>query len=183
LTTPILGAGKIGTADLAEDLLQRGACDIIGMARALLADPYMPGKVAAGRDADVVRCIYCNVCKSLDENFKTVVCYLWPKGAKHAPSPDEARADVTWPEGGAQVQVTAANGEIRLRWNAAQGAAVGYDVLRAEGDGPYERLTACTRTAQLDDSAMSGRDYRYRIVPYDAAGRRGIASDAVEAML
>ncbi len=183
LTTPILGAGKIGTADLAESLLQRGACDIVGMARGLLADPYIPVKVAAGRSDDVVRCIYCNVCKSLDENFKTVVCYLWPKGARHAPSPDEPRTDVAWPPKGPEVHVTAANGEVRLRWNAAQGAAVGYDVLRAEGDGPFERLTACTRTAQLDDSAVSGRDYRYRVVPYDAAGRRGRASDVVEALL
>ena len=44
-----LGTGKIGTVALASELLERGACDIVGMARALLTDPYLPIKTRAER--------------------------------------------------------------------------------------------------------------------------------------
>ncbi len=182
-TTPVLGAGKIGTADLAERVLADGRCDIVGMARALLADPYLPAKVAAGRGAEVVRCIYCNVCKSLDENFKTVVCYLWPRGSTQAPTPDEqAAADIAWATD-ATPTVVLEPGAIRLRWPRPNGPVAGYDILRSEDDGPFERRLACTREAQLDDLVVAGRQYRYRIVPYDAAGRRGTPSEIVDASI
>ncbi len=178
--TPIIGAGKISTASLAEGVLERGAADLVGMARGLLADPYMPLKIADGRADEVVRCIYCNVCKSLDENFKTVVCYLWPKGALHAPRPNEARAAAIWPASGSGVQAEPGIGDVRIRWSAAEGDVVGYDVLRSEDDGPFERLTSCTRTAQLDNTVVAGRDYRYLVIPYDSSGARGEPAFAVE---
>ncbi len=183
LQTPVLGAGKIGSPQLAEQVLQAGKCDIVGMARGLLADPYMPVKHAAGHDAQIVRCIYCNVCKSLDENFKTVVCYLWPRGSKHAPSPaEQPSAPIAWPPDAVPTFVLDP-GAIRLRWTRPDGPVSGYDVLRSEDDGPYERFQSCTREAQLDDLVVSGRTYRYRIVPFDAAGRRGTPSPVVEAAL
>jgi dimethylglycine catabolism A len=181
LATAVLGAGKIGTPELAEQVLQQGRCDLVGMARALLADPFMPVKHAAGLGDEIVRCIYCNVCKSLDENFKTVVCYLWPRGATQAPRPDEqAVASISWPADSTPT-VLLDPGAIRLRWAKPTGPAVGYDVLRSEDDGPFERLLACTRESQLDDLVVAGRRYRYRVVPYDAAGRRGTPSEVVDA--
>lgn len=181
--TPILGAGKIGTPELAESLLERGACDLVGMARALLADPYMPVKARTGRGDEIVKCIYCNVCKSLDENFNTVVCYLWPKGSRHAPQPAEQAIAATQWTADATLTATPEPGAIRVRWSGCEGEVAGYDVLRAEGDGPFERFTSCTRVAQLDDLAVAGRHYRYRIVPYDSSGRRGTPSEVVDASL
>lgn len=181
--TPVLGSGKIGNVELAEQVLNQGSCDLVGMARALLADPYLPVKTSSGRADDVVRCIYCNVCKSLDENFKTVVCYLWPKGSLQAPRPDEpSKADIGWP---ADTRVTALvePGSVRLRWPRPHGPISGYDILRSEDDAAFVRFTSCTRESQLDDLVVTGRQYRYRIVPYDSAGRRGDPSDVVDATL
>ena len=48
-----------------------GQADIVGMARQLLADPDWVRKVEEQRPEKIIRCIYCNVCKQLDENFKT----------------------------------------------------------------------------------------------------------------
>lgn len=181
LATAVLGAGKIGTPELAEQVLQQEKCDLVGMARALLADPYMPAKHRAGRGGEIVQCIYCNVCKSLDENFKTVVCYLWPRGATQAPRPGEqAMTAISWPADTAPT-VVLDPGAVRLRWTKPDGPAVGYDLLRSEDDGPFERLLACTRESQLDDLVVAGRHYRYRVVPYDAAGRRGTPSEIVDA--
>ena len=181
--TAVLGSGKIGTVQLAEQVLERGACDLVGMARALLADPYLPVKSAGGRDDEIVRCIYCNVCKSLDENFKTVVCYLWPKGSTQAPRPTEqGPPEVRWPAD-ATVTAIVEPGAVRLRWPRCDGPVAGYDVMRAEGAGPFDRFVACTRESQLDDLVVAGRAYRYRVVPYDPAGRRAASSEVVDVQL
>ena len=181
LGTPVVGTGKISGPDLAEELLARGACDVVGMARALLADPYWPAKLRAGRRDEIVRCIYCNVCKGLDENFQTVVCYLWPKGATQAPRPDGARPALAWPDE-APLAWALEPGQVRLSWSKPTGPAPvdGYDVWRSEDAGPATRLTSCTRSAQLDDSVVGGRTYRYRVVAYDRSGRRGPPSNEVE---
>lgn len=189
LSTPVIGTGKVPSVELAEELLAGGACDIVGMARALLADPFLPRKTQEGRDDEIVRCIYCNVCKSLDENFKTVVCYLWPRGAIQAPRSgeiDAARASTCWPASDDVVRVTIEPGQVRLRWRAATdatGEGARYDVLRADGDASFTRLTSCSRTAYVDDQVVGGRNYRYRVVPFDAAGRRGQPSAAVAAAI
>ncbi len=196
-TTPVLGAGKIGTVELAEAVLggyglegmtgDDASCDIVGMARGLLADPYMPRKAMTGRRDDVVQCIYCNVCKSLDESFKTVVCYLWPKDAIQAPRPEESKAavaasggDLAW---GDQQELTAkvGPGEVRLRWAKPEhGEASGYDVLRSVDGGDYVVITSCTRTRHLDDMALRNRSLRYRVVPYSSSGFRGRSTNVVE---
>lgn len=184
--TPVLATGKIGSIEHAERLLQAGTCDIVGMARALLADPYLLVKWRSDRADQIVRCIYCNVCKSLDENFNTVVCYLWPKGAIQAPRPDdEVDANSTrWADGEAEpLTAVAEEGQIRLKWSKPAGRAAGFDVLRSDDGGSYERLTSCTRHSQLDGAVLAGRSYRYRVIPYDANGRRGEPSNMVEICL
>lgn len=181
--TPVLGTGKIGSVALADELLGRGACDIVGMARALLADPFLPAKSQKGRPDEVVSCIYCNVCKSLDESFKTVVCYLWPKGSTQAPLADEAaKADIEWhdPE---PLTGRIRPGEIRLKWETPAGNPAGYDVLRSVDEGDFARLTSVTRSRILDDSVLRDRSYRYRVIPYDSAGLRGGSSNVVELRL
>ncbi len=180
--TPVLGSGKIGSVELAERVLADGDCDIVGMARALLADPWLPAKHQGAKGDETVRCIYCNVCKSLDENFKTVRCYLWPEGTIQAPRPDDAPPPPRWPTN-ALLTVSATVGEIRLRWPAAGETATGYDLLRSTDGGDYERVVSCTRTRHLDQTAVAGPTYRYLVVPYDAAGRRGPASPTVEAAI
>ncbi|MFQ5557933.1 MAG: NADH:flavin oxidoreductase, partial [Acidimicrobiales bacterium] len=182
--TPVLGTGKIGSIELANSVLERGACDMVGMARALLADPDLPLKSGDGRQHEIVSCIYCNVCKSLDESFKTVVCYLWPKGSIQAPGPGEAaKAAIIWPAGSPALSSRSAPGEVRLRWATPTGHPAGYDVLRSVDGAPFARLTSCTRTRHLDDTALRNRSLRYRVVPYDSSGRRGVPSNVVEAVL
>ncbi|MBO0878945.1 MAG: hypothetical protein J2P17_00875 [Mycobacterium sp.] len=57
---PVVTAGRIGTPAQAEHALASGAGDLVAMGRALLADPDLPHKAAAG--VEVRRCIYCNLC-------------------------------------------------------------------------------------------------------------------------
>jgi 2,4-dienoyl-CoA reductase-like NADH-dependent reductase (Old Yellow Enzyme family) len=79
LTTPVVGTGKIATFDLAERMLREGRMDVVGMARALLADPDLPRKWLAGRSDDVRLCVFCPYCEEEDQHHRVVTCTLWPK--------------------------------------------------------------------------------------------------------
>jgi 2,4-dienoyl-CoA reductase-like NADH-dependent reductase (Old Yellow Enzyme family) len=86
--TPVVGAGRINTYEVAESALQQGHCDLVGMARGLLADPDWPKKVLAGQEASVHSCKYNNVCEALDRKHLPVRCQLWmkrPDGGMHPP--------------------------------------------------------------------------------------------------
>ena len=84
---PIVTAGKIRTPELAEEILDQGRADIIGMARALLADPDWPLKAKADRADEIVKCAACGYCSESDERYETVTCIEWPKGVLNPPSP------------------------------------------------------------------------------------------------
>ncbi len=78
LSTPVVTAGKIHTFDQAEGILRDGRADLIGMARALLADPDLPRKWLAGEDG-VRACVFCPYCEDEDQHHRVVTCTLWPK--------------------------------------------------------------------------------------------------------
>jgi hypothetical protein len=184
MTTPVVTTGKIRTAELAERILASGQADLIGLARTLLADPDWPKKVREGREDQVVRCISINVCKSLDENFRKVRCYLWPRGSLHAPE----SADTTppsWAASGAGLRVfEEPKGHVRLSWSAAgDGEGMyGYWVERSAEGGAWEIVSAVRadmHTTFQDSTAVAGTGYRYRVRAYDLAGNKSVPSNIV----
>lgn len=56
---PVITAGRINEACLADSVLKSGKADLIGMGRASLADPDFPIKVQEGRLDDIRYCIGC----------------------------------------------------------------------------------------------------------------------------
>lgn len=182
LATPVIATGKVGTLELAEKAIADGKADLIGMARALLADPDIPKKWREGHEDRVVRCVYGNVCKALDENFKRVVCTLWPKGRLNAPESDDRDAP-RWPADGAELSATYSAGRVVLAWKPATDAEAiyGYQVFRAEGDGLFLHYASVrARSTRFEDGrAVAGGRYRYFVRPYDLAGNRGDASPSV----
>jgi len=57
LQVPVVAVGKLGYPDLAERALRDGLCDMVMLARPLLADPEWPNKAYAGRVDEIVPCI------------------------------------------------------------------------------------------------------------------------------
>ncbi len=58
-TLPVVGTGRIDSPALANGMLADGKADIIGMARALIADPHWANKAREGRADDIRTCIAC----------------------------------------------------------------------------------------------------------------------------
>lgn len=87
--TPVIAAGRIPTARVAEEVLQNGEADLIGIARPILCDPYWPKKSQEGRGADIKKCTYCNHCREMEAAYEEVACIQWKAkdGTRRDPTP------------------------------------------------------------------------------------------------
>jgi 2,4-dienoyl-CoA reductase-like NADH-dependent reductase (Old Yellow Enzyme family) len=179
-TVPVASVGKISDPGDAESLLAEGKADLIGMARQLLSDPDWVRKVEEKRPEKIIRCIYCNVCKQLDENFKLVSCFLWPKGAIQAPREDLSGTAPDWSAAGAELAATVENGTVKLTWRRAVGSGVaGYDVFRAEDAGAAIVVEAVKGAKYADRAVLGGLTYSYHVMAYDSSGRHSPPSNSV----
>lgn len=59
---PVIAANRINDPFIAEKILTGGQADLVGMGRALLADPELPNKARTGRVDEIVPCIACSRC-------------------------------------------------------------------------------------------------------------------------
>jgi len=77
--TPVVTVGGMHGFHQCEDVLAKGAGDIIGAARQSLADPDWFLKMRLGHGADVVVCEFTNYCEALDQKHVPVTCKLWDR--------------------------------------------------------------------------------------------------------
>jgi 2,4-dienoyl-CoA reductase-like NADH-dependent reductase (Old Yellow Enzyme family) len=84
---PLLISHAFRTPDTIEAALAAGA-DLVGMARALIADPDMPRKLLGGRAADIRPCVACNEdCRAFDPVLLcSVNPELGPPGSDRRPA-------------------------------------------------------------------------------------------------
>lgn len=77
---PLVASNRINTPEVAEQLLADGYCDMISMARPLLADPAFARKARQGRADEINTCIACNQA-CLDHTFggKITSCLVNPR--------------------------------------------------------------------------------------------------------
>ena len=61
---PVVGVGRFTSPDKMVSQIKRGILDLIGGARAGIADPFLPKKIREGRLEDIRECIGCNICIS-----------------------------------------------------------------------------------------------------------------------
>jgi 2,4-dienoyl-CoA reductase-like NADH-dependent reductase (Old Yellow Enzyme family)/thioredoxin reductase len=80
---PVIAVGRID-APLGERVLRQGKADFIAMARAVLADPEYPQKVADGREDDIRPCIMCYHCVSQAFWGEPVFCSVNAAAGKEA---------------------------------------------------------------------------------------------------
>lgn len=177
--TPVVVTGKISSPAFAESLLAERKADLIGMARPLLADPDWPKKVREGRENTVIRCVYGNICKNLDENFRRVVCVLWPQGALQAPRSDD-RLPPAWPAGDV-LSGSYREGRVFLKWAQASDneRVQGYAIYRGTKAEPERHIGSNKAYLYTDPDVAPGMTYTYRVQAYDLAGNRSGFSNAV----
>ncbi|AIN95649.1 2,4-dienoyl-coa reductase-like protein [Leishmania panamensis] len=75
---PVVASHRLHTIQLSESLLEKGVCDMVGVARPLLADPQYISNAAAGRSEDSIPCIGCNHCINRLYKHQRITCALNP---------------------------------------------------------------------------------------------------------
>lgn len=80
LKIPVIASNRINKPDVAEKLIADGSCDMVSMARPLLADPEFAIKAQEGRADEINICIACNQA-CLDHTFsaKRASCLVNPR--------------------------------------------------------------------------------------------------------
>lgn len=63
VSTPVATVGSLSEPDKMEQIIASGQADLVCMARALIADPYLPQKVMEGRPEDIRPCQRCFNCQ------------------------------------------------------------------------------------------------------------------------
>lgn len=82
VNVPVITAGRINDPRLAEEILVAGKADLVGMARALIADPELPAKAARGEFDQICKCIACNTCNYSVDSDRSIRCTLNPTAGR-----------------------------------------------------------------------------------------------------
>ncbi len=88
---PVATLGGLNDPAQMEEIIASGKADVVYMARALLADPFLPNKVMANKDEDIVRCLRCFTCMAERAATATRRCTVNPLIGR------ELEGDVVYP--------------------------------------------------------------------------------------
>ena len=81
---PVIVTGRIADVALAESLLAEGVADMIGMVRALIADPDLPRKAREGRVEQIRMCIGMSECHAIGPHRVPMTCAVNAAAAREA---------------------------------------------------------------------------------------------------
>jgi len=129
VSKPVIVAGRINQPQIAEQILALGQADLCAMTRAMICDPEMPSKAAAGRLDDIRACIGCNqACIGHFHLGYGISCIQHPETGRELdygrPIPAERKKRV----------LVAGGGPAGMK-AAAVAAARGHDVTLYEASG------------------------------------------------
>jgi len=83
---PVVAVGMIRNPSRAENILETGSADLIGLGRALIADPDWPVKAQMGLAKEIKRCIGCSECiKARHEEGTALRCGVNPNVGRLEP--------------------------------------------------------------------------------------------------
>lgn len=128
VSIPVATIGGLNDPKQMEEIIASGKADVVYMARALLADPFLPEKVMANRDEEIVHCLRCFTCMAERAATATRRCTVNPligrelEGHEVAPAP--VRRKVLVAGGGP--------GGLYAAWTAARR---GHQVILCEKEG------------------------------------------------
>lgn len=71
---PVVSVGRLTSPETMLRLVRQGVVDLVGAARPSIADPFIPKKIADGREDEIRECIGCNICYVGDQTGTPIRC-------------------------------------------------------------------------------------------------------------
>jgi 2,4-dienoyl-CoA reductase-like NADH-dependent reductase (Old Yellow Enzyme family) len=153
VTLPVVYAGRVNTVEVAEQVLAAGHADVVGMARAYLAERDLLTKARAGRDAEIRPCIGGNDCISrqyaeglpfscaVNPHVKTEAAGRWGEGDLGVASVSRDLLVVGGGPAGLELAALAAESGHRVRlWEATE--RLGGQLATAAKAPTFERYAS-----------------------------------------
>ena len=97
VNVPVATIGGLNDPEQMEEIIASGKADIVYMARALLADPFLPRKVMENKEDQIVKCLRCFTCMAERAMTSTRRCTVNPligreiEGCEIHPAPEKKK--------------------------------------------------------------------------------------------
>lgn len=97
VSVPVATLGGLNDPYQMEEIIASGKADVVYMARALLADPFLPRKVVENREDEIVKCLRCFTCMAERAATSTRRCTVNPligreiEGSDIIPAPEKKK--------------------------------------------------------------------------------------------
>jgi 2,4-dienoyl-CoA reductase-like NADH-dependent reductase (Old Yellow Enzyme family)/thioredoxin reductase len=196
IDVPVIGVGGIVSAEVAEAVLESGACDLVAMTRAHIADPDLVNKVRGGAVSSIRPCVRANLCVDRKQAlYPDMGCFHNPEVLREIPlaatpaaSPKRVLVVGAGPAGLKAAEIAArrghrvdlfdaaptCGGQLSLtRHTAASELVKAVDFLVSEIETLGVRTHLRTR---VDDALLQGIDADEIIVATGARARTGSAA-------
>ncbi len=125
VSVPVATIGGLNDPAQMEEIIASGKVDVVEMARALLADPYLPQKIMENKDDQIVRCLRCFTCMAERAATSTRRCTVNPLIGR------EMEGDVIYPAPEKKKVLIAGGGPGGL-YAAYTAAKRGHEVILCE---------------------------------------------------
>ncbi len=151
VSKPVATIGGLNDPAQMEEIIASGKADVVYMARALLADPFLPNKIMANKDEDIVRCLRCFTCMAERAVTSTRRCTVNPLIGR------EWEGDVVYPAPVRKKVLVAGGGPggLYAAWTAARRG---------------HRVILCEKEAELGGIMKSEQALPFKREMYQLAG-------------
>ena len=95
VSVPVATIGGLNDPEQMEEIIASGKADVVYMARALLADPFLPRKVMENRQDEIVKCLRCFTCMAERAATATRRCTVNPLIGREMEGYEVAKAPVS----------------------------------------------------------------------------------------
>lgn len=172
---PLVATSRVVDPEEAERLVTEGVTDAVGMTRALITDPDLPRKAAAGEHDAVLRCIGCNACIAHYHAATPIACAQNPRTGRELTLPRPIAV------GERRRLIVVGAGPAGLA-AAAEASAAGHSVVLLERSGRIggQAALAGAAPAHAELARALARNYEHLLTAGDVEVRLGVDGTSEE---